>query len=233
MKEKVLLVQFRTDKSATLEQKSILKLSGLKKDSIKIINPSITNCDLTDAKKIMEGITKVILGGSGEFYLSQIKNKDTVSEMIKKISPLLKYILKNDIPTLGICFGHQLLGYFLEARIVQDKSQEEIGSYAIELKSKSSSTPLFRGVPKNFIAQCGHKDSIESLPKHCILLANSKKCKVQAFRHKNNIYGVQFHPEMTKNDMLIRAKLYPNYKISNIEPSPHASKIIKNFCRNI
>ncbi len=228
-KNKILLVQFRTDNSIINEQKNILKL--LKKRQLIIVNAFDKKTDFSCPKKITKNINKIILGGSGEFYLSDDKN------IINKIEPLIKYILKKDIPTLGICFGHQLLGHMLGTQVIQDNKQEEVGSFHISLTPDGKKSNLFIGLPKTFIAQLGHKDSLEKLPKNTILLAKSKKCRVQAFCYKKNIYGVQFHPELTRTDVIKKIKLYPEYivdgnikkAISKLKPSPYASLILKNF----
>ena len=158
--------------------------------------------------------------------------------MIKRVSPFIKYLLEKDILTLGICFGHQLLAYNLGVKIVKDKKQQETGSFSISLTNIGKSSFLFKGLPQKFIAQLGHKDSLEKLPKDSILLAKSAKCKVESFQYKRNIYGIQFHPELSVKDVIFKLNLYPDYssieKIENtikkLKPSPLATKILKNFC---
>ncbi|MFN7039513.1 MAG: glutamine amidotransferase-related protein [Alphaproteobacteria bacterium] len=77
-------------------------------------------------------------------------------------------------------------------------------------------------------------EGLENLPKDCLLLARTKKCKVAAFRYKNApIYGVQFHPEMTVEDIKERLKKYPQYKTKKMKflPSPFSFKILMNFSK--
>ena len=236
----ILLIQFRTDQSLSHERDCFLRFFQKRKNlRLKVINSFDKKVDFSSPQKLLKGIQGVILGGSGELYLSKIKKERNLKKLIKKISPFIKYILKKDFPTLGICFGHQILGYFLGENVVEDKKQAETGSFLVYLTKEGKENFLFSHLPEKFIAQFGHKDSLKNLPKGTKLLAKTKKCKVAAFRYKNNIFGVQFHPELTSQDIIFRLKLYPGYrgKIKNLKkvlkPSPFASKLIENFLINL
>jgi len=237
----IFLVQFRTDESVVHEQKSILRYLKIKKTQFKIINAFDGNINFSMPQKIINKTSKIILGGSGEFSFSENNKgsgqKKVFVKMIKRIKPFIQYLLRKDIPTLGICFGHQLLGYNLGVEIIASKPQQEVGSFSISLTQEGKSDSLFSNLPPKFFAQLGHKDSLKDLPEKSILLAKSKKCKIQSFRYKENIYGVQFHPELTLQGVVLKLKLYPSYTskksinkiIENLKSSPHSSKILKNF----
>ena len=130
--------------------------------------------------------------------------------------------------------GHQLLAYIFESKIIKNEKQREIGAVNIFLSKGGKKDILFFNIPSIFLAQEGHGDCVLSLPKKAVLLAKSKKCKIQAFRIKNNVYGVQFHPELNnKKDILLRAKIYSNYNINvhkmDLRTSQFAKKVIDNF----
>jgi len=83
-----------------------------------------------------------------------------------------------------------------------------------------------------------YRDSVVSLPEKCVLLAHSSRCGIGSFRYKNNIYGVQFHPELEKDEVCFRVTLHPEYAgesletfLETLQPSDHASKILANFLR--
>lgn len=238
----ILLVQFRTKKlELSNEKQCILRYLGQSK--LKAINAFNQEAEFIQPEKMLKGIDGVILGGSAEFNFAAGNpgREKMFWAMVGRMKSFLKYLLQNDVPTLGICFGHQFLGYTLGTKVITDKVQKETGSFSVFLTKEGKSDLLFSGFPSNFIAQFGHKDSLEKLPPGAILLAKTKRCKVATFRYKNNIYGVQFHPELTLRNMLNRLKLYPDYagkkKISEIKkklkPSPFSQRIFKNFLRII
>ncbi len=97
-----------------------------------------------------------------------------------------------DIPVLGVCFGHQVLGLLYNASIWkgEDVRYEQEVSFVVD-------SPLFDNIPDNSVFLEDHCEYI-SLPKDFNLLAKSKNCKNEAMKHRNKpFYGIQFHPEVS------------------------------------
>jgi GMP synthase (glutamine-hydrolysing) len=133
-----------------------------------------------------------------------------------------------------------LLGHHLGTEIHKDDTQAKSGSFELSLTEEGKKDPLFEGVSENFIAQYGHKDSLKSTPKNTKLLANGKNCQTSALKHKNNIYSVQFHPEMQKDDLIVKMDLYKDYIpqgkeefIKNLKDSHESKRILENFIQNL
>ena len=108
-----------------------------------------------------------------------------------------KNILKLDIPILGICFGHQILADCLGAEVIKNKLGWELGSYKINLSEKGLQSKLFNGFSKQEIVYESHQDTVINIPSNLDILASSKKSN-QSFSYNDKIYGVQFHPEFSK-----------------------------------
>ena len=125
------------------------------------------------------------------------------SSVYEKNAPISKKeILSLGMPVLGICYGQQLIGKQLAGKVVPNKIKE-YGKKVLTIKGKS---PLFQNLNKKQIVWMSHGDAVESLPEGFITLASTDSCKNAAIGSlQKNIYGVQFHPEVThtKNGMKI------------------------------
>ncbi len=231
--KKILLIQFRQNNIiASHEQRCILRGLGIKENLLEVMNFFNTKNNFASEIDLTQ-IKGVIIGGSGEFSFSDKENRSDLWKKVQNSFPFLKKIMESDLPILGICFGHQILGYLLGSEVINDKMQEETGSFEIALTQKGLEDRLFSGLPEKLFVQEGHKDSLAKIPDNAILLAQSKKCSIEAFR-AGNIYGVQFHPELEIDDVYFRLKNYPDYAVGKkleirVSPSPLAKKILQNF----
>jgi GMP synthase-like glutamine amidotransferase len=103
--------------------------------------------------------------------------------------------ISSGVPVLGVCLGAQLLARCLGAQ-VSPMARKEIGWYPIRLREPAMADPLFHGLQPEEIVFHWHGESF-SLPAGAEWLAESELCGRQAFRHGSNLYGLQFHPEVT------------------------------------
>jgi len=236
----ILLIQFRTDASYLHERMCYYaKILGNGEVQLSIINAFDEDVSWSDPKSILDEYDGVILGGSGEFHFPGKKDKEEQllhRKMLKHMKPFVGYLLENDFPTLGICFGHQLMGHLLGTKVIVDSKQAKTGSYTVKLSNQAKNDPLYRGIPEEFKAQYAHKDSLETLPENAVLLGCGKKCNIATFRYKKNVYSVQFHPELSVKDMMFRVKLFSEYipdsqekTFKRFKPTTFSEKILSNF----
>jgi GMP synthase (glutamine-hydrolysing) len=99
------------------------------------------------------------------------------------------------IPTLGICFGHQLLAYALGGEVAYNPSGPEYGSVELKLTHKSHADLLLKQVPVHSKVFVSHAQTVIRLPEDTLHLAFSEKDNHQAFCFNHIAWGVQFHPE--------------------------------------
>jgi GMP synthase-like glutamine amidotransferase len=130
----------------------------------------------------------IIMGGPMNVY------QEKEFPFLKKENLFLKKIIKNKIPTLGICLGAQLLAKTAGAK-VKKSAQSEIGWDNVYLTKDGQKDPLFSGLDKQIEVFQWHEDTFD-LPKKTTLLARSPACKNQGFRLGPNCYGLQFHIEV-------------------------------------
>ena len=68
---------------------------------------------------------------------------------------------------------------------------------------------LLSDIPERFLAQQGHNDVVEEVPAPFEWLATSERCRWQGLKHPSKpFYGLQFHPELGRDDFMLRMKKY-------------------------
>ena len=108
-----------------------------------------------------------------------------------------------ETPTLGICYGHQLLGYALGGTVEENPLGWELGTVEIRLEEQAARDELLGGldsVMRNpritaMKVHASHTQSVTRLPPGAVRLASSSRDANQAFRVGKTAWGVQFHPE--------------------------------------
>ncbi len=98
-------------------------------------------------------------------------------------------------PMLGVCLGSQLIARVLGGEVHRNP-EKEIGWFDIQMTEAAAQDRLFAGVDGPETVLHWHSDTWE-LPPGAVRLAGSKACRNQAFAARNNIYGLQFHLEVT------------------------------------
>jgi len=101
---------------------------------------------------------------------------------------------KDKFPILGVCLGHQCIGYVFGGKITYAKKLMHGKTSLIYHNSKG----IFKEVENPFVATRYHSLVIErkSLPDCLEITAWTEDDEIMAIRHKKyNVFGVQFHPE--------------------------------------
>jgi GMP synthase-like glutamine amidotransferase len=141
--------------------------------------PSVDDCDAI-----------ISLGGPMNVYETK------KYPFLEKEEELFRKALKKRIPLLGICLGAQLLAKVCGAKVTKAENRE-IGWYEIKFCEAAAGDPLFKSLGQGIPVFQWHEDTFE-IPKSATLLASTTTCENQAFRVADFAWGLQFHPEMTK-----------------------------------
>ncbi len=179
--------------------------------------------NLAEFKKIksFNGIIGIILSGG----------PSTVTQ--KAYPKISKSVFEKKIPILGICYGLQLITKVFGGKIKKSQKKREFGEALLSEKSKSI---LFKDffLNKKASVWMSHQDAVYEIPKDFKNIASTNNSKYTAIQNKKkNIYGIQFHPEVThtqkgqkiiKNFVLDICKAKKNWMIG-IEKN----RIIKNL----
>lgn len=124
-----------------------------------------------------------------------------------ELQPLLDEIVERDFPLLGACYGIGTLGVHQGGTIDRTYS-EPVGPVTVTLTEEGRADPLLSGMPAEFTAFVGHKEACSVLPPTAVRLAGSPTCPVQMFRVKSNLYATQFHPELDRDGIVTRVRVY-------------------------
>lgn len=115
---------------------------------------------------------------------------DHVAPWLAPERALLKKIVEDGVPTIGICLGAQLLGAALGGKVSR-LDRNEIGIYEINQVADDE----IMQVGKAAVTAQWHEDYVSELPAGATLIASSEKCPTQIYRIGEMTYGLQCHPE--------------------------------------
>jgi GMP synthase (glutamine-hydrolysing) len=101
-------------------------------------------------------------------------------------------ILDLGVPVLGVCYGLQLLSYFLGGK-VEPSSRREYGAARIKLLGKSK---LLSDLPLDFPVWMSHGDHVTVAPPGFRVIAETDNALGAVENVGRGIYGLQFHPEV-------------------------------------
>ncbi|ATW26509.1 glutamine amidotransferase [Candidatus Formimonas warabiya] len=100
-----------------------------------------------------------------------------------------------NIPTLGICYGHQLIARAFGGEVGYHPGGKELGTVKIALTEEGIRDPLLGVLPEVFEGHVTHAQTVWELPPRARILARNDFERHQAFVIDDCIWGVQFHPE--------------------------------------
>jgi GMP synthase-like glutamine amidotransferase len=151
--------------------------------------------ELSDPKiyRQISAATGLIISGS----LSNI----TDPGIPEKMASLLQLIREFSHPILGICFGHQLIGYAYGCEVgympefIREKEWDVCINLPISIPCPLTKRNLIR-------VEVMHHQEIKlnsKVQENFQILASSPHCAIEMIQHYNRpLYGVQFHPETIK-----------------------------------
>jgi len=110
-------------------------------------------------------------------------------------------LVQLQVPLLGICYGHQLLGRAMGGQVDFHPRGREVGTVEIRKTAAGQTDPLFKELPDQFPAHATHAQAVLTLPHGAVLLAENDFEPHHAFRVGQCAWGVQFHPEYSLDVM--------------------------------
>ncbi|KAG5519399.1 hypothetical protein PMAC_002026 [Pneumocystis sp. 'macacae'] len=121
------------------------------------------------------------------------------------------YIFDLGIPILGICYGLQEIAWYYK-KCVFSSEKREYGHATLKILETPRSL-LFDGIDKIQQVWMSHADALSTLPDEFCVIAETSNAPYAAIAHENmNIFGLQFHPEVTHTRCGI--KIFKNFALN-------------------
>ena len=203
--------------------------SGLSKNSF-----AVRSLHFGESLVNLSRIAAIIITGSPAFITDEETWNFTGANYIKKAR-------KSGIPILGVCYGHQLLAWTFGGKVEFNAEGRSIGTIQINLKESAKNDLLFGGLPERFEVNVSHQQSVVELPSEAITLALSSSNNLQAFRLGDKTWGIQFHPEFSKDivrkyiddrSMTIEEEGLDPEKLSKlVSDTPNSVTLFQTFCQ--
>lgn len=140
-----------------------------------------------DGDPSLEDVDGVVIGGSGAGVYDEPEQS-----WITDQKQFARRLVENDVPTLGICFGHQILNAALGGEVVDS------GTTRLHLRDAEfdAADPLFEGVEPTVPVL--HSDVVTELGEGMEVIGRADYYEYFATRHRESpVWSVQYHPEFT------------------------------------
>lgn len=194
--------------------------------------------------EIVRGYDGVIIGGSSDFFWHYETDEfeeeyKGVRMVLERLRQVIEYLVERQVPTLGICFGHQLIAEVFGGAVSHDESQKKVGTHDVVVTETGKDDRLFGDLGPVFPAQYVHKNSITRPPLGSVVIGNGPACHFSALRYGKNCYTCQFHPELQVQDFAADPAAFSQYvpagkKVEDmVRETPGSNGLIRAFVERI
>lgn len=182
--------------------------------------PTAEEIDFVGGERVpLDEVDGVVLTGStAAVYESDSRSWITEQE------GLVRELVDREIPTLGVCFGHQVVNSALGGTV------EEVSTTATLVEATLADDPLFDGVDPVVVSL--HSDVVTESGKDMEIIASADHARVFGTRHRiAPLWIVQFHPEITAShrDNLVADFRWQSEQFSFEDVT--AGRVFENFVR--
>ena len=162
------------------------------------VNPS-SDKDIFDKVKDLNKYDGLIWGGSSLNIYSDTAEIRRQLEFMKECQKKVQNIL-------AICWGMQVAVTAAGGVVKKGQNGSHRGiAHEININENGSKHPLYKDKEKIFNTPAFNYDEVVTLPHNATLLSSNKVNKVMGLNFKSeiaNIWGIQYHPEITYEKMI-------------------------------
>lgn len=134
-----------------------------------------------------EGLDGVVITGSPASV-----NDDAA--WIRAAEACVQALQRDAVPTVGLCFGHQLIAKALGGRV------EQAHDWGLGVGQVQITTPqAWMQPPQDRLTLfAAHQDQVTRLPEGARLLGGSDFCPIGCYLVGHSLLGIQYHPELDR-----------------------------------
>lgn len=206
-----MLVARPPGKIAVDETAAILRYGNLEPSQLELLDLDQASLDLPDLSQY----SGVIITGSPYNYLSSTKS-DSQKRTEENVLSACEELLGRDFPTLGLCYGLQMLAVASGAHLT-NRFAEPMGAHSISLNASGTRDPISSALPETFYSYAAHSEALEDIPPGMEVLASSPTTPIHIGKFGTNIYGTQHHPEIGRDGIALRISHYVGVYFSQEE----------------
>jgi GMP synthase (glutamine-hydrolysing) len=163
----------------------IMGSAGLKPSQCLVIN-----AQLQPEYPNFNQLSGVIITGSHD-------NVTDAKPWMKPLAKWLKSLPDKETPTLGICFGHQILASVLGGQVDYHPGGGEYGLIKVDIDSSKVPDGFFIQLPEFFYAFAAHGQTVNKLPPGAISFGFNSHDTNHLVQFTPLVWGCQFHPEFS------------------------------------
>lgn len=142
----------------------------------------------------LEALTGVVITGSAAMVTEQ-------ADWMIDTQRWLEQAMAQEVPVLGVCFGHQLLADMLGGKVDYNPKGRHMGLARVALEATAAEDELLQDSPGSLDVLVSHQQVVLALPETATILAQTDMDPNHAFRCGERVWGLQYHPEWSPQVM--------------------------------
>ncbi len=119
---------------------------------------------------------------------------------------LIRKIYQNNIPVVGVCYGHQVLAHALDGQVERFDNGWGVGVTSVNITNRPDW--LEPTVEKVYLLAM-HQDQVTKMPTNATRFLGNHFCHISGFYIEDRVLAIQQHPEFTPElcrDLILKRK---------------------------